>query len=644
LHSTPAVLAFAAWLLFSAQEVPRIEETIVVTAERLEQRLEESTAAVTVLRAEELQRLPAATLGDVLQLVPGLQLLAVNPGAPPMIASRGFFGAGEVEYLQLRIDGVVVGDAESGLADWRSVPIASIDRIEILRGAGSSLFGDTALGGVVQVFRRDTSHASFSAGSFGTIRWNAAYADRGFDVGANVVRSDGFRVHSTSEEQFAYAAWERGSLRLSVDASDRERDDPGSRDPQQWIDDRFGSDALFAFDHDDSRRVRGAVHYRDETIEAIAHVQDRQSEQVRTLLLAPGLGDRALRDLDTRAAGVSATKTFTMTSGRVAAGADAGYESLDSAYFAFDESRGDRLVAGNGSRRHAAAFASGEWRVTKVLRLAAGGRWDGIDDEFEGTLAQDRAFSPRLGASLDLGAVAAYVQLSRAFKAPTLDQKFDLRPLPDFAGGTFTISNPELTPQRSKNVEVGVRGGASAFAWEAIGYTTDVEDEIDFDLRTFRYANIGRSRHRGVEAMLVAQPAGPFAARLTYAWTRVQPLEGEHRGNQLKNIAEHVLRLGVDARAAVDIHVEVEHAASRFLDDANRFPLDDATVVDVRVARAFGDFTAAFDARNLFDRQYVPLGFALTDFSGADVPFFYPAEGRSLTFTLSWQSRKGASP
>ena len=175
LHNTPAVLAFAALLLFSAQEPPRIEETIVVTAERLEQRLEESTAAVTVLRAEELQRLPAATLGDVLQLVPGLQLLAVNPGAPPMIASRGFFGAGEVEYLQLRIDGVVVGDAESGLADWRSVPIASIDRIEILRGAGSSLFGDTALGGVVQVFRRDTSHASLSIGSFGTVRWNAAY-------------------------------------------------------------------------------------------------------------------------------------------------------------------------------------------------------------------------------------------------------------------------------------------------------------------------------------------------------------------------------------------------------------------------------------------------------------------------------------
>jgi vitamin B12 transporter len=631
--------------------------------QRLEQRLEESTAAVTVLRAEELQRLPAATLGDVLPLVPGLQLLSVNPGAPPMIASRGFFGAGEVEYLQLRIDGVTVGDAESGLADWRSVPVASIDRIEILRGASSSLFGDTALGGVVQVFRRDTSHASISAGSFGTWSWDAAYADRGFSVGTNVSRSDGFRDHAASEEMFAHAAWERGRWRVSLDASNRERDDPGSRDAQQWIDDRLGSDELFAFDAEESRRVRGAIRCRDETIEALIHLQDRDSEQVRTLLLAPGFGDRALRDLTTRAAGASAMKTFTMASGRLAAGADAGYESIDSAYFAFEESRGERLAAGNGSRRRAAAFASGEWRITPAVRLAAGGRWDGIDDEFESSSADDRAFSPRLGISVDLHAVTAYAQWSRAFKAPTLDQRFDFGvrqpqlPLSyvraarghtkAVAAATAlqtNISNPDLTPQRSKNVELGLRGGTSVYVWEAVGYNTDVEDEIDFDLRTFRYANIGRSRHRGIETMLVAQPGGPLAARLTYAWTRVQPLEGEHRGNQLKNIAEHVARLGIDLRSAVDVHVEIERSSSRYLDDANRFPLDDATVVDLRVARAFGGITAAIEARNLFDQQYAPLGFALADFSGAGVPYFYPAEGRSLAFTLSWQSRKGDPP
>ncbi|HEV7765096.1 MAG TPA: TonB-dependent receptor [Thermoanaerobaculia bacterium] len=602
------MLAFAALLLL-------LDETIIVTAERLEQTLDESTAAVTVLHHDDLQRLPATNLGDALTLVPGLQLISVNPGAPPMIASRGFFGAGEVEYLQLRIDGVPVGDAESGLADWRSVPIESIDRIEILRGAGSSLFGDTALGGVVQVFRRETSHAAMSAGSFGLLRWNAAYASDAFEIGAHVVQSDGFREHSAYEERFARGAWKRGHMRLTLDASQRDREDPGP----------LGAEELYRFDHEDSLRMRGAFVYRGETFDVLAHVQDRDSEQVRTLLLAPGFGDRARRDVDTRAYGAAATKTFTIRTGRIASGADATYESIDSAY---------ADAQGSGSRRRAAAFVSGDWTATSTLRFAAGARWDAIADEFAGHDARDRAFSPRIGASLDLGAATAYVQLSRAFKAPTLDQRFDLREI----AGEFTISNPELVSQRSKNIELGLRGGGSAFVWEAVGYLTNVDDEIDFDANTFRYANIGRSRHRGIETMLLAHPSGPLAARLTYAWTRVQPLEGEHRGNQLKNIAEHVARLGIDLRTALDVHVEIEHSASRFLDDANQFPLDDATVVDVRVARAIGAFTAALDARNLFDRDYAPLGFALID-----VPFFYPAEGRSLAFTLSWHASKGDS-
>jgi iron complex outermembrane receptor protein len=642
------MLAFA-FLLLAAQEPPRLEETIVVTAERLEQRWEESAAAVTVLRRDDLERMPAANLGELLPLVPGLQLLAVNPGAPPMISSRGFFGAGEVEYLQLLIDGVPVGDAESGLADWRSVPVTSIDRIEILRGAGSSLFGDTALGGVVQVFRREVTHASLTAGSFGALHWSGAGVwpsvsedARTFSAAADFVRSDGFRAHSGSEEQFARVSWDRGHLRYSLDASHRRRDDPGALDAQELADDYYGSDPLFDADEEESRRVRGAIRYRDESLEVLLYANDRNSDQTRTLLLAPGFGDTARRELDTRGAGALATKTFTLKRGRLATGVDFDYETLESAYFA----ESVHTASGDGSRRKGALFASGEWNVTRAVRVAAGGRWDAIEDEFArggggGTppgqpagRRRSRAFSPRVGASFDLGALTAYVQWSHAFKAPTLDQRFDVRPLPDFAGGTFTISNPDLVPQRSKNAELGLRGGGRRYEWEASGYAINVEDEIDFDLRTFRYANIGRSRHRGLETMVVVYPTPSLAARLTYAWTRVRQEEF-----QLKNIAEHVARLGIDFRSGVDVHLEIERSASRFLDDENRFPLDDATVVDLRLARTFGVFTAAIDGRNLLDRHYAPLGYAL-----GDTPLYYPAEGRSVACTITWNPRKGADP
>ena len=615
---------------------PRLDETIVVTAERLEQPVRESTAAVTVLRGDDLRQLPARDLGDALRLVPGIQLIAVNPGAPPMVSSRGFFGAGEVEYLQLLVDGMPVGNPESGIADWRAIPLEAIDRIEVLRGAGSSLFGDTALGGVVQVFTRRGTEAALSFGSFDTSRVTAAYAADTFHISASATRSEGFRDHSASDETFATAGFTRGNLQGSLDLSRRDREDPGSLSAEEIDDDPYGSDPLFANDRDHSRRLDANVRYRAGDYDLLVHAHDRHGELTRTLLLFPGFGDTATRTLDTRSLGGSGTRTYTLTNGRVLAGADTSYATVHSRYSAD--------VDGRGSRRQGAAFLSGEWNITPRARLAAGARYDAIGDEFEGVDANDSAFSPRLGLSLDLGSLRPYLQLSRAFKAPTLDQRFDQRPIPDFQGGTISVANPALVPQHATTAELGLRGHTGVVEWEAVAYRTTVDDEIDFDVRTFRYANIGRSLHRGLETSFAIPLAANTASRLSYTWTRVSPREGDDRDVQLKNIAEHVLRGGFDLRTLVDVHLEVEYSAGRYLDDANRLPLDDATIVDLRLAHAFGPFTVALEGTNLLGTQYAPLGLTLTGFSGEDVPYVYPAAGRSIAATLRWQLPQGGKP
>ena len=563
----------AAVLLFAAQQ---FSQTIVVTAERIEQPLRETTAAITVLSADDLKN--ARDLGDALRLVPGLQLIDVNPGAPPMVSSRGFFGAGEVEYMQLLIDGISVGDVESGLADWRSIPIEDIDHIEVVRGPGSSLFGDTALGGVVQVFRKHpASQASLTIGSFGDRRLSAAL----HNASVSHERSDGFREHSAYEETFAHVAF--GSF--SLDASHRDREIPGVDDSD-----------LFRDDNEESRRVRAVYRHGG----LLLHASDRHTDQTRTLLLAPGFGDTATRNLDTRTLGLSFTKKI--------GGVEATRESIRSAY-------GD--THGSGSRTMAALFVTREWRIAPRVRLVAGARYDMIEDSFESQDVSDRAFSPRIGASFDFGAVIAYLQLARAFKAPTLDQRFDQRPFP----GGFTISNPSLESQHANNLEAGVRGAN----WEAVAYVMHVDDEIDFDVRTFRYGNIGSSRHRGIETSYRGR-----LASFGYTWTRVQ---AEGSSHQLKNIAEHVVRAGLDF---AHVHAGVEYSANHWLDDENRFPLDDALLVDLRVTQTFRSLVAALEAHNVLDRRYAPLGFVL-----GNVPFSYPAAGRSIALTLTW---KGSAP
>src|ERR1700694_3262406 len=127
-----------------APKVPVVKQEIVVTAGREEQPRDQACAAVTVLNRDAIQRLPAESLSEVMAFVPGVTMM-FDSGASgvPMITSRGFFGGGEVEYVKLIVDGVPVGDAESGNVDWRSFRAEDIERIEVLHGPGSSLYGDT---------------------------------------------------------------------------------------------------------------------------------------------------------------------------------------------------------------------------------------------------------------------------------------------------------------------------------------------------------------------------------------------------------------------------------------------------------------------------------------------------------------------
>jgi outer membrane receptor protein involved in Fe transport len=234
--------------------------------------------------------------------------------------------------------------------------------------------------------------------------------------------------------------------------------------------------------------------------------------------------------------------------------------------------------------------------------------------------------------------VAAFAQLSRAFKAATLDQLLDPRPFPDFRGGTFHISNPALTPQRASTLEAGLSQRRAGGRWEVVAYRTAVADEIDFDPATFGYRNIGRSSHYGVEASLRMRDGAAFAPHAAYAWTRVEAGDEDRRGRQLKNIPEHRLRAGLTARlpAGVRADLRVAWSAGRWLDDSNAFALADERVVDVRIWRAFGRLRARLDALNLTDRQWEPLGVTVPDFTGGVSPHYWPAPGRAVRAGLEW--------
>src|SRR5215207_785247 len=137
---------------------PTLAERVTVTAARTETRLAETAASVVVLGEEELESAAALTSDDVLRQVPGFQLFrrtsgrAANPTAQG-VSLRGVGASGASRAVVL-YDGVPLNDPFGGWVYWGRVPREGMGRVEVLRGASSSLYGSGALGGVVQFVPR----------------------------------------------------------------------------------------------------------------------------------------------------------------------------------------------------------------------------------------------------------------------------------------------------------------------------------------------------------------------------------------------------------------------------------------------------------------------------------------------------------
>ena len=172
-----------------ADDSIRFRTEVVVTPERTETPRTLVPAATAVLPAGTILTLPAVTFGSVASFLPGFSIAQAEFHAGrPVLSARGFFGGGEAEYVLLLVDGVPVTDAESGLIDWSAVTASSIRTIEASRGPGASMYGDSAVGGVLQVLtnRGQGAYANMSAGSFGTYLADGSSGRRfgraGFDV------------------------------------------------------------------------------------------------------------------------------------------------------------------------------------------------------------------------------------------------------------------------------------------------------------------------------------------------------------------------------------------------------------------------------------------------------------------------------
>ncbi|HZX26074.1 MAG TPA: TonB-dependent receptor [Telluria sp.] len=199
----PLAVLIAAALPAFAQQPAADMATVLVAASRSQTKVEQMPLHTTIVSSDEIKSSPAQTLDQLLRNVPGLNFSAVPAAlSDPTGHQTKMRGLGNAKVLVL-LDGVPIHDPFYLTTQWFKVPLSNIDHIEILRGGNSSLWGNMAVAGVVNIVtkraRTDSGQVQVSAGTQGS--WNVAFSRNfalseraGLNLSGDVYHTDGYQA------------------------------------------------------------------------------------------------------------------------------------------------------------------------------------------------------------------------------------------------------------------------------------------------------------------------------------------------------------------------------------------------------------------------------------------------------------------
>ncbi len=589
-------------------------EDVIVTARRVAEPLSRTLASATVVTRADLERQQAQTLDEVLARSTGFAL--VNNGGIGK-ASFVFVRGAESDQNLVLIDGTRVGSTTLGTTALQDIPLEQIERIEIVRGPRSALYGSEALGGVIQVFTRRGARDgswrpefSFGGGSHGTQRASASVGGgderRFLRVGASYLASNG----TNACEGF-------GAPRF-VGCFTSEPDDDGYRNASFSA--RGGVTAGVA------TSIEAALLYTEGRVEydsSFANVADF-NQLAASLSVTHPLNDRltlrahlgrAEDNSENLARGAlqsrldttrdSASVLLDATLGGSGAGLTDGVQLTLGLDFGRDRVAGNTAYL-ERSRDTAGAFAQAAFAHGAQQWLASLRRDDNqqFGGETTGSLAWGYALAPawRVTASA-----------STAFKAPTFNDLY-------FPG----FGNPALGPETSVGVETSLRYDAGATRTSVTAFENRIDDLIGFDTG-FRPVNIDETRIRGLEL------EGSTRWRLLDLRGSIEWLEpqnrsaGALRGKTLPRRAERSAKLGAGLQLGpVRLGADLLYSGTRWDNLANTRRLGGYSVVDLLVDwRVAPAWRIQGRIANALDRSWQTAA-------------FYPQPGREVFFTVRY--------
>jgi len=572
---------------------------VVVTATRLPTSVQRLGSAVSVISREDIEASGERSVSALLRRVPGLTV--VNSGGPGARTDVSIRGADEDQTLVL-IDGVPVNDPATtgGRFDFAGLQASGVERIEVLRGPQSALYGSDAIGGVVNVITRRGSgapggYAGIEYGSFQTDAEQAGFGAGGarWDVAIDGARtaSNGFsRVDGGAEDDGARVTSVSGRAGVSplaplrLEAVARVQDVHAELDPTTTTDGFADKD-----ERRRSARLRAAL-----TLAGGAWTQQLDVYGART--------ERRFRDpglrSDFEGERVGAEYRHDVRLGEPLTLSLGGELRRDAAH-ARESAGGARArTRFDETQDTRSAYALAQSNLRDRLYVSLGARVDDFEDF--GTEA-----TWRLTAAVPVDATGTLLRASygTGAKAPTLQQRFDRT----FLFGFLPVQgNPALGVERSRGFDMGVEQGllADRVTVSATLFRNTFDDLIEFDLGAGTFVQVDRAKSRGVEIGVDVEASDALGLRATWTWLDT---EDASDGTELARRPAHRGTLTADLRASdrLSLQASVELVGRRFNRPGERERLAGYARVDLAGRYALGErLELRARVANLLDRDY----------------------------------------
>jgi len=627
-------------------------DEIIVTATRAEKDIKQVPANITVISEDDIKRSNAQSIPEILKTEPGLMVSDyTGSGKTVNVDIRGFGETGPLNTLVL-IDGRRVTEDDLSATDWTQIPLDNVSRIEIIRGAGSVLYGNNAAGGVINIITKkgvsgfsaqvNNYSGSYNANNF-SFNSKGGNNDFYFSINQNYRTTDGYRENSYLESQDSNAKLGMTlspdlNLELSLGVHNDRYGLPGYLTPAQIT--LLGRRAT---KNPDDNGQTDDYYYNlriNKTINTTGHLSlDASIRNRQNIAVYMSMGGFKYQG-DLKSVQISPRYLQEFSIGEVPTQLTLGMDVVrDNANLgstnAIKESTGSYLLldsdiqTSSGSTNKGFDIVSG-YRREKAFYTFVGGTFD-----VRKTLTED-VFSIGLSRyAYQQGCLymngSFYVNYSKSFRNPSLDEYFS----------QFTGLNASLKAQKGEQVEAGVKiSFADYWLINVTRFSNLTDKEIYLNPLTYANENYDRIARQGTEFETKFLPYKavsnfPLGIILNYTSTEAEFRKGQFKGNDVPGVPAGKGGVTIITSGVIDnleMSLSYRYVGKRYLisDMVNaQKPLPAYDTLEIKFAYDYRKLKMSFGVNNILNEKYAEYGayYGLTA--------LYPSPERNYSFGLA---------